>query len=362
MSKPLIAAAILSRQPEMADLSVVRGARMLDSVAGLRLRVPLGNPANGCPATITFEVFLECSSNQYAAEFLLTSLQRSAGRQTLAPRGRVPDTVLESSALSEGILSLFDDAVVSSDGPLVRSARLWQRDSAPPLVDAVPRDQSLRPHLSRPVFMQPDSGGVPVDLLARFAIGGWENRWTLVGALEAYARIATDRRVHLTVLPPPVAAAKAAPAAASGGPRVPAEAASAYRSVRRGLQLVARSGTAAGLDTAMRGLGSTPAPLAVLAKTGTLNEDAERVGDSGVFLKSLAVLVGMPEAETDGAPLRCGLGMIVYLQFRQDWREVQHLPEGSKLPDLHRAFAMGELSRTLHSYWKRSEPCAKAPP
>jgi hypothetical protein len=260
--------------------------------------------------------------------------------------------VLEASALSEGILSLFDDAVVSTDGPLSRSPRLWQRDGAAG-IDAVPRDQSLRPHLSRPAFMKPDSGGVPVDWLARFAIGGWENRWTLVGALEAYARIATDRRVHLTVLAPSAGTT-------NGGPRVPADAATAYRAVRRGLRLVAQSGTAAGLDTAMRGLGATSTPLVVLAKTGTLNEDAERAGDAGVFLKSMAMLVGMPETASEGAPLRCGLGMVVYLQFRQDWREIQRLPEGTKLPDLHRAFAMGELSRTLRAYWKRSDPCARA--
>jgi hypothetical protein len=352
MSKPLIAAAILSRQPEMAAFTVVRGGPMLDTVAGLRLHAPLGNPANGCPATITFESYLQCSSNQYAAEFFLTSLQRSAGRRQVATRGRVSDAVLESSAVSEGILTLFDDAVLSTDGPLGRSARLWQRDSTSIGADAVPLDQSLQPHLSRPAFMRPDSGGVPVDWLARFAIGGWENRWTLVGALEAYARIATDRRVHLTVLAP-------APGASSSGPRVPADAASAYRTVRRGMRLAATGGTAAGLDSVMRGLGSTSAPLVVLAKTGTLNEDAERAGDTGVFLKSLAIMVGAPESQAEGAPLRCGLGMIVYLQFRQDWRELQQLPEGTKLPDLHRAFATGELARTLRSYWTRSEPCAR---
>ena len=37
-------------------------------------------------------------------------------------------------------------------------------------------------------------------LIARYAFGGWENRWTLLGLAQAYARIATGRNVQATFL------------------------------------------------------------------------------------------------------------------------------------------------------------------
>jgi len=350
MSKPLMAAAILSRQPELARLSLARAGPEIEQVAGLRLFRPLGNPSNNCPATITFEAFLQCSSNQYAAELLMQSLQKGAGRTLAAAGGRIPDVVLEQSALAEGLLALFDDVVVAEDAPSGRSPRLWQ---VPGLgaASAVPRDLSLRPHLSRPTFVNPDTAGVPVDWLARYAIGGWEHRWTLVGALEAYARIATDRRVQLTVR-------QSAGSDTPRGDEMGRDAATAFRAVRRGLRGVATVGTAAGLDAALRTLDAGASPLVVMGKTGTLNEDADRAGDAGVFLKSLAIVVGRPATNAESAPLRCGLATIVYLQFRQDWRERLRLAEGSKLPNLHREFATRELAATLKAYWNRKDPCS----
>jgi hypothetical protein len=351
MSKPLVAAAILARQPDLASLTLDMGPSEIAEIDGLRIHPPLGNPTNRCSAsTITFEVFLQCSNNRYAATLVLNSLQRSAGRRQIARDGRVTDALLESSALAEGLLATYDDLVlVATEAPLARSSRLWQRTDSG--TASVPGDVSLLPFLSRPVFMHPDSSGSPVHLLARYAIGGWENRWTLVGALEGYARIATDRRLRLSLRVPS--------GAPPSGAAVDADTKKAFRAVRGGLQAVASRGTAAGLDATLGNLGSSSTPLTVFAKTGTLNEDAERAGDAGVFLKALTMLVGKRASVEPDAPLRCGLGIVVYLQFRQDWREVQRLPFDAKLPDHHRLFVSAELEPVLRRWWQSHDPCVE---
>jgi hypothetical protein len=359
MSKPLLAAAILSREPGLASLTLPKAPTTIGEVSGLRLFKPLGNPDNRCPAQITFTAYLACSSNQYAAELLVRSLQRRPGDRGIAVQGRVPDAVLEGSALVEGLLDLYDDVVLTADAPAVRSARPWLGGPAGTDSATVPRDVSLRPYQSRPAFIDPDTAGVPIDWLARFAIGGWENRWTLLGALEGYARIATDRRVRLTVVAAPRAGAS--PDSSRGAPMRP-EAAQAFRAVRRGLRAVATTGTAGELDAALGGLAGKGGALTVMAKTGTLNEDAERAGDAGVFLKSLAIAVGRPVTNVEAAPLRCGLGVVVYVQFRQDWQSRTRASREDKLPDLHRRFASGALARALRGYWQRSDPCRRGGP
>src|SRR5690348_17938465 len=45
------------------------------NVAGYELRKGFANEANGCGAQIGFSDFIRCSSNQYAAELVLRSLQ-----------------------------------------------------------------------------------------------------------------------------------------------------------------------------------------------------------------------------------------------------------------------------------------------
>jgi hypothetical protein len=355
MSKPLLAAAILSRQPGLATMTLRKAPTTIEEVSGLRLFKPLGNPDNRCPALIDLTAYLGCSSNQYAAELLVRSLQRRPGDRGIAVRGRVADGVLEGSALSEGLLDLYDDVLLTSDAPPSRSARPWLGGAGGTDSSTVPRDLSLRPYLSRPAFIDPDTAGVPIDWLARFAIGGWENRWTLVGALEGYARIATDRRVRLSVVAPP-------PGAETRGAAMRPEATQAFRAVRRGLRAVATTGTAGELDAALGGLAGKGGPLVVMAKTGTLNEDAGRAGDAGVFLKSLAVTVGRPTSSAESAPMRCGIGVIVYVQFRQDWQSRSRLSGESKLPDLHRRFATGALARALRGYWQRHDPCRGAAP
>ena len=118
----------------------------------------------------------------------------------------------------------------------------------------------------------PDSAGTGVDLIARYAFGGWENRWTLLGLAQAYARIATGRNVQATFLH----RAGAIPPAgvfAEAGPLTRA----AFARVRGALRQVPHERHRFRLADRLRRV--TKDTIVVLAKTGTLNENAA-VGSS----------------------------------------------------------------------------------
>lgn len=344
MVKPIMAAAILSQDPSLANLTVQYAGPEVTQVAGMPLRKPFGNPANGCAGTITFSLFIQCSSNQYAAELFVQSLQRSSRRRSLAADGVVPNDLLDNTPITNGLLTLFDDIDVVSSRDPGRSDRIWHYASG--TTQFVPRDRSVHPWKSRPWYIDARNRGTSVDLLSRFAFGGWENRWTQIGAAEAYARIATDRRVSLTML------RQTGPVQF---PTMPARATNAFRAVRGGLRDVVEHGTASGLGATFRAAGSPSDSLIVLAKTGTLNEVTARDNDD-VYLKSLAVVVGK-RGRTDNAPLRCGLVAVLHLEFRQDWRIAEKLSKTARLPDLHREFADRELAAALRAAWGRMSPC-----
>jgi hypothetical protein len=349
MVKPILAAALLAQDPALERLTVRWSGPEVSQVAGIPLREPFRNPLNGCGEVIDFRAFLGCSSNEYAVALLFESLQRSAGRRDIAPEGVVANELLEHTSLTNGLLSLFDDADVVSVRTPGRSDRLWR--AADPSASAlhVPRDRTLYPWTSRPWFIRPESRGTSVDWLARFAFGGWENRWTLLGAAEAYARIATGRDVQLTLRD----------RSGEGDPFAPAPppAAAAFGVVRSGLELVGESGTARGLTAALRTVGPPSDSLRVLSKTGTLNEITSRLQDDDVFLKSLAMVVGRPADDGAAAALDCGLVILSYFEFRQDWRSALGTAAAPTLPDLHRDFASAELAPVLRDSWKRMEVC-----
>ena len=351
MVKPILAAAILAQDPSLANMTLTWAGEEATSIAGMKLRVPFRNPPNGCGSTITFTSFLACSSNQYAAELFIRSLQRSAGKQVLTQNGVVPNTLLENTPLTNGLLTLFDDIDVVSNRDPGRTDRIWRYASGS--AEFIPVDRSAHPWKSRPWYIESraGSGGTSLDLLARFAFGGWENRWTQLGVAEAYARIATDRRVHLTVLRQPRAVAKFTPMS-------PTEA-QALGAVRRGLAAVAEYGTAAGIAQTFKRIGTANDSLVVLAKTGTLNEVTARSSDDGVYLKSLAIVVGRRESANASAPLTCGAVAVVHLEFRQDWRRAQK--SSATLPNLHRTFAERELAPALSQAWKRLATCPVQP-
>jgi hypothetical protein len=358
MVKPILAAALLSQDPALERLTVRWSGPEVSQVAGIPLRVPFRNPLNGCGEVIDFRTFLGCSSNEYAVALLFESLQRSAGRRDIAPEGVVATDLLEHTSLTNGVLSLFDDADVVSVRTPGRSDRLWRADATSAAARHVPRDRTLYPWTSRPWFIYPESRGTPVDWLARFAFGGWENRWTLLGAAEAYARISTGRDVQLTLLDRSGQDDLFAPA------QPPA--AAAFSAVRGGLELVGESGTARGLTAALRTVGPPSDSLRVLSKTGTLNEITSRLQDDDVFLKSLAMVVGRTVDGGPAAAVDCGLVILSYFEFRQDWRSAPGATAATALPDLHRDFATTELAPALRDSWKRMGVCpprmVSAPP
>jgi hypothetical protein len=181
-----------------------------------------------------------------------------------------------------------------------------------------------------------------VDLIARYAFGGWENRWTLLGLAQAYARIATGRNVQATFLH----RAGAVPAAgvfAEAGPLTSA----AFARVRGALRQVPTNGTASGLADRLHRV--TKDTIVVLAKTGTLNENA-----AGGKLKSLAIAMGRPAGQGAEAALTCGLVTVTYFEFADDHRAKA---QRAALPRIHRDFAERGLTDVMSRHWDRVSGC-----
>jgi hypothetical protein len=186
----------------------------------------------------------------------------------------------------------------------------------------------------------PKGDGTPVDWIARYAFGGWENRWTLVGAAQAYGRIASGRSIQGTFLH-----------ATSPAPSVRADSsvAAAFRLVRRGLSRVAGDGTAKGLSSAFQIAGARP--LTVLAKTGTLNEGES---NGNTRMKALAIVVGEPADSIDGAALKCGLVAMTYFEFQDNWNKRS---DATPLPSIHLDFAKQRLAAVINRQWRRVSGC-----
>ena len=322
--KPLVASAILARQPNLAGMRLSWAGDSVRVVANVPLDRPFANAANGCSAGIAFTDFIRCSSNQYAAELLVRSLRADGYRTT--SDGIVPRDVLERSAIGTGLAEAFD---VDAFGfrTAGRNPGLWAAATGQT------SDRTLMPWESRPWLVFPETDGTRLDLLARYAFGGWENRWTLLGLGEAYARIATGRNVRARILNDTSIA----------GP-VPANVGSAFARVRSALREVPLSGTAAGLAADVGRAGGEG--VVVLAKTGTLNERRDR-------FKSLALVIGMPNAQQASAELSCGLVVVSYFDFHDDARARTR----ESLPAVHLEFARDELAAVLRRHWRRISGC-----
>ncbi|MBR9989415.1 MAG: hypothetical protein KFH98_06635, partial [Gemmatimonadetes bacterium] len=362
--KPLVASAILARQPQLAEMNVTYAGDTVRIVGNIPLESGFANAANGCAAGIAFADFIRCSSNQYAAELLARSLR--ADGFAAEEDGMVPRAVLERSAIGAGLAEAFD---VDAFGfrTAGRNPGLWAATtpgaSAPATGPAAPAtaDRSLLPWESRPWLVFPETDGTRIDLLARYAFGGWENRWTLLGLGEAYARIATGREVRARILDDSSSAAV-----------MPGNVGGAFARVRSALRQVPVSGTASGLSAELReALG---ADLTVLAKTGTLNERRDR-------FKSLALVIGMTGsgsgsgsgagsgagagagAAVSGASsslgrasteLSCGLVVITYFDFHDNVARVRD----TLLPPVHLEFARDGMAAVLRRHWERVSGCA----
>ncbi|WP_310572226.1 hypothetical protein [Gemmatimonas sp.] len=340
--KPIVAAAILARNPTLGDLVVDYGGPVVTAVDGAPLSQPFRNDANGCGARIDFDAFLRCSSNRYAAELLMRSLRRN-GYTPSRDGASVPHAVLERSDIADGLALAFDvDAYAGRTTG--RTVPFWDVDSrsAGGIVSAV-ADPSLVPYESRPWLLSASGTATPVDWLARYAFGGWENRWTLLGVAQSYARIATDREVSLSFL-------QAGPP--KGTPLVRDSVASAMRRVRGALAEVGARGTAAPLNSVLeRVLGPQ---VVVLAKTGTLNE----ASPDDLAVKVLALAVGQPASTSRSAALKCGLAVVAYFDFN---REEIRRTGAAALPGVHVEFATRYLPGVLEHHWKRLSGCSAAP-
>jgi hypothetical protein len=331
--KPLVASAIVARRPELGNLAIRYGGDVIQNVAGLTLKSSFANASNGCSGTITFVDFIRCSSNQYAAELLVSSL-RADGLQ-LSPDGLVPRAVIEDSSIGSGLAEAFDvDAFGGRTAG--RNPALWRelyRDSTGTSPAAARR--SLSPWEPRPWLILPQADGTPLDWLARYAFGGWENRWTLIGVAEGYARIATSREVRTTIFARP----PTQPAV------VPIHVDRAFRQVRGALRRVADDGTAPGLAATLAV--DLPAGIAVLSKTGTLNEETDR-------FKALALALGVPATAQSSAALSCGLVAVSYFEFAN--------PPGRpdrRLPAVHLEFARNGFASVLRQHWNRLSGCTQ---
>ena len=328
--KPMIASAILARQPQLASLRVEYAGDTVRTLRSLPLRRGFANAANGCAGTIDLNAFLRCSSNQYAAELLLRSLQQDGfNAQAGSAEAVIPREVLEGSSIGTGLAEAFD---VDAFGERTAGRN-------PMLTSGADVSRILDPWESRPWILFPESEGTRVDLLARYAFGGWENRWTLLGVAEAFARIATGREVGATIFARPDSVPRASPAHVSA----------AFARVRGPLREVSATGTAHGLDVAIRN--ATQSQAAVLAKTGTLNEETGR-------FKSLALAIGVPGANAANAALGCGLVAVTYFEFADDFR-----PHSTQaLPPVHLEFAAAGFAEAIGKHWSRVSGCAAVPP
>jgi hypothetical protein len=352
--KPILAAAILSRHPELGDMRLSYGGDTVDAIAGMTLRKGGGfaNSRNGCGDDIDFNAFLRCSSNQYAAELVLRSLQRDGFEAGVAPGQIVPRRALEISSIATGLAQAFDvDAY--AERTRGRLPLFWTPESTSAngivSVSPTPTDRSLIPWESRPWILFPDSSGTRVDWLARYAFGGWENRWTLLGVAQSFARIATDKNVQATfihrspTIPPTPRFSAVTPSVSS-----------AFARVRGGLREVGVNGTASGLSAKLQDAAGQP--VIVLAKTGTLNENATR-GSRDLVLKSLAIAMGTSAGGVTSAPIDCGLVAVSYFEFRKTWNRESGR---ASLPRIHLEFAEGPFARVIGRHWNRISGCARA--
>jgi len=367
--KPLLAAAVLSRRPELASLRVPARSGLVTSVLGLpevsarrafRTALNCAPPADGW---VDLPYFLRCSNNEYAASLVMAGIwdggklvASRSGRFSLGGRtvsgvrpdlalngSQVPRETLLRSDLSEGLSRLFDvptDPAIAD--ALGRSRRVWDglAFSDGREVD-VPWE--LLPSESRPALLAPSRPrGTELSLLYRYAFGAWENGWSLLDLTNGFGRVVTDQRLQLRFVPHP-----RTPADGVGPEGMGLRDQAWYPSFLEGLRGVAVDGTAAGLGTSWRREGL---PGGLFVKTGTLAEAGEAGRADDLYSKSLLFAVG-EGAPRDGGRLACGLVGGIYLRFQEG-------PGRGTLPSYQVQFAREALGRFLAERWEEFGGCA----
>jgi len=355
--KPLLAAAILSKRPELASLKIPARSETVSSVLGMppvgarRVFTTALNCAPAREGMIDLRYFLRCSNNEYAASLLVAGLVEGGvpgstwrGASEIPLEGsRVPRTTLLRSPLSEGLSELFD---VPTDPTIAdsrrRSRRVWDgmtfSDGSPFQVA-----YELLPSESRPALLAPGSPeGTELSLLYRYAYGAWENQWTLLDLTNSFARVVSDRRVQLRFFPAPGNVASPEDGSLGLAQHL------WYPEFLAGLSAVGVDGTARGLRSAWMEEGLPPT---LMAKTGTLNEPGEPTPTDDLFSKSLLFAVGQSPG-APGDPLACGLVGGLYLRFSEG-------PRSGNLPNYQVDFARRQLGRFLREYWDDFGACAE---
>ena len=367
--KPILATAILSERPELASLEIHPEAKV-EQVFGYKVG-GFASDTHGCAAQqwIDLAYFIRCSNNQFAAAMALagvadatpagflrlvpgnTEPYRLGGKEYASLRpsipmrgGRVPKDWLTGSALSNGLLRVFNvDADVTVADARSRNEGVWRGLRFSNGIAARPAT-AISPEVSRPSLVARGTNGTGTGLLATYAYGGWGNQWTIFDLTQAFDRILTDRRVVLSF--------------ASGGSQGEMDPTNEdetsgeplklsgkawYRTLTGALAGVAESGTAAGLADSWRStLGNQ---LSVYAKTGTLNET-----DDKLFLKTLVFAIGRRDDRADAA-LGCGMVGTVYFRLKS-------LPQDATVvPPLATTFATRVLGPMMSRYWSQLKPC-----
>ncbi len=360
--KPLLAAAILFKRPELASLQIPARSGSVSSVLGMprvesrRVFTTALNCAAPREGRVDLRYFLRCSNNEYAASLLVAGLVEGGvpgstwkGASEIPLEGTlVPRTTLLLSPLSEGLSELFDlptDPAIADSRR--RSRRVWDgmtfSDGSPFQVA-----YELLPSESRPALLAPGyPDGTDLSLLYRYSYGAWENQWTLLDLTNSFARVVSDQRVQIRFFPGPGKLSNM-PDTNSADTGLGLAQHGWYPEFLAGLRAVGVDGTARGLRSAWRNEGL---PSTVLAKTGTLNEPGEPTPTDDLFAKSLLFAVGQP-SEASGDPLACGLVGGFYLRFSEG-------PRSGNLPSYQVDFAIQRLGRFLQEYWDDFGACAE---
>ena len=336
--KPIIAASIFTQDPSLANLRIASAGQWVTEVAGFPLKKRFHTTV--CSPQIDLTEFLRCSSNQYAAELLLRSLRRSAPMGRLVIGDTIPSVVVEHSSIANGLAVAFGVSVDSAQ---------WRGRNAQPWMDstdnALIADVSLMPYDVQPwLLTRRKNTRLSPDLVARYAFGSWENRWSPFGITQAFARIASGRDVQLTFLNRNDIAAQ------FEFGRVRPEVMYAFELVRPGMAAVVTDGTASGIAAVVRGTWSKGDSLVVLGKTGTMNDDPDTPNENGVYMKSFGLVVGRSTNGVANGDLRCGLVAVEYFEFDRP-------REKKALPPVHVNFARTDLIPALSDFSKRSGAC-----
>jgi hypothetical protein len=400
--KPVLAAAVLMRRPELATLEIRNDGPTMYDIWG----VPLDKgfeAGSACPfGWIGLREFLSCSSNRYSAALVAAALQPAANLVTvwdevpgstyrlrgqthtgrphlpLDPRRLIRPDTMNASALSAGLFDLdslnTSLELASQLGREGRDSSVWEhlRDDRQTPV-RVPL--GLWPEQSR-LALTRGNRYAGLRQLAMFAVGASENRMTTLDLTQAFARLLTDRRLALTFVPrlPYVSANQIQ---ASFQP-LGLSKTSWYSTLIGGLRDVGLTGTAKGTQDAVTHRLS--ASLFFYGKSGTLNAqphvrilrrvDSTMVNGelvvrplafvdtvvppvvAKVLLFGLGVREGRARTPADsataGAAIKCGVVGTIYFRLHNNPQHVESLAT---------EFANERLWLVLRKHWPRLKVC-----